>query len=344
MEKIKNYINILNNKNILVTGGTGSFGQKFVNNVLLKYKPKRLIIFSRGESKQSLMTEKFSPKKYKFLRYFIGDVRDFERLKIATRDIDVIVHAAAMKQVPASEYNPIECIKTNIYGAQNIVLASIENKVKKVIALSTDKAVNPINLYGASKLASDKLIISANNLSAGKGPLFSVVRYGNVYGSTGSVVELFDKLKKTKFPFPITNKLMTRFVISLDQGVNFVLKSLEMMKGGEILIPKIPSIRIIDLAKAIDNNKKHSIVGIRPGEKIHEAMTAKDDNNLLIEFKNYFLQLPSYTLSKKEIEKFKIGSKGEKGKNVMLNFSYTSDNNKFLSIKEIKDFIKKQNN
>ena len=249
-----------------------------------------------------------------------------------------------MKQVPASEYNPIECIKTNIYGAQNIVLASIENKVKKVIALSTDKAVNPINLYGASKLASDKLIISANNLSAGKGPLFSVVRYGNVYGSTGSVVELFDKLKKTKFPFPITNKLMTRFVISLDQGVNFVLKSLEMMKGGEILIPKIPSIRIIDLAKAIDNNKKHSIVGIRPGEKIHEAMTAKDDNNLLIEFKNYFLQLPSYTLSKKEIEKFKIGSKGEKGKNVMLNFSYTSDNNKFLSIKEIKDFIKKQNN
>ena len=201
MEKIKNYIKILNNKNILVTGGTGSFGQKFVNNVLLKYKPKRLIIFSRGESKQSLMTEKFSPKKYKCLRYFIGDVRDFERLKIATRDIDVIVHAAAMKQVPASEYNPIECIKTNIYGAQNIVLASIENKVKKVIALSTDKAVNPINLYGASKLASDKLIISANNLSAGKGPLFSVVRYGNVYGSTGSVVELFDKLKKLNFHF-----------------------------------------------------------------------------------------------------------------------------------------------
>ncbi len=335
---------MLNNKNILVTGGTGSFGQKFVSNVLQKFKPKRLIIFSRGESKQSEMTEKFSPKKYKCLRYFIGDVRDFERLKIATKGIDIIIHAAAMKQVPASEYNPIECIKTNIYGAQNIVLASIENNVKKVIALSTDKAVNPINLYGASKLASDKLIISANNLSAGKGPIFSVVRYGNVYGSTGSVVELFDKIKKTKSPFPITHKNMTRFIISLEQGVNFVLKSLKIMRGGEILIPKIPSIKITDLAKAIDLKKKHLIIGIRPGEKIDEAMTAKDDNNLLIEFKKYFLQLPSYMISKEQINKFKIGVNGELGKNVKTNFSYTSDKNKFLNIKEIKKFILSQNN
>ena len=330
---------MLNNKNILITGGTGSFGQKFVEIVLKKFKPKKLIIFSRGESKQSLMAEKFSTNDYKCIRYFIGDVRDFDRLKIATRGIDIIIHAAAMKQVPASEYNPIECIKTNIYGAQNLVLASIENNVKKVVALSTDKAVNPINLYGASKLSSDKLIISANNLSAGKGPIFSVVRYGNVYGSTGSVVELFEKLKNSNKPFPITNKSMTRFIISLDQGVMFVLRSLNMMKGGEIFLPKMPSIKIIDLAKAINQSKRISIIGIRPGEKIHESMTTQDDNNLLIEFKNYFKHLPSYMQSAKEIKRYKIGENGEIGNYVSSKFSYTSDKNKFLNIKEIRKFI-----
>jgi UDP-N-acetylglucosamine 4,6-dehydratase len=330
---------MLNNKNILITGGTGSFGQKFVEIVLKKFKPKKLIIFSRGESKQSLMAEKFSTNDYKCIRYFIGDVRDFDRLKIATRGIDIIIHAAAMKQVPASEYNPIECIKTNIYGAQNLVLASIENNVKKVVALSTDKAVNPINLYGASKLSSDKLIISANNLSAGKGPIFSVVRYGNVYGSTGSVVELFEKLKNSNKPFPITNKSMTRFIISLDQGVMFVLRSLNMMKGGEIFLPKMPSIKIIDLAKAINQSKRISIIGIRPGEKIHESMTTQDDNNLLIEFKNYFKHLPSYMQNAKEIKRYKIGENGEIGNYVSSKFSYTSDKNKFLNIKEIRKFI-----
>ena len=281
---------------------------------------------------------KFDQTRHKCLRYFIGDVRDLERLRIATKNVDYIVHAAAMKQVPASEYNPIECIKTNIYGAQNIITVAIENNVKKVIALSTDKAVAPINLYGATKLVSDKLFISANNLSGNEGPIFSIVRYGNVYGSTGSVMQLFKEILKTNKPFPITNIEMTRFFINLEMGVNFVLKTFSRMRGGEVFIPKIFSIKIKDLANFLDSKRKIKIIGLRAGEKIHEIMTTKDDNASLIEFKDYYILVQSSNyLNTKDFFKSK---EGVNGKLVNSNFKFSSDEIIFLNKEKIKKIIK----
>ena len=265
---------MFNNKSILITGGTGSFGNRFVSTILKKFKPKKLIIYSRDELKQSLMNQKFPKEKYKCMRYFIGDVRDEARLKLAMQDVDYVVHAAALKQVDVAEYNPMECVKTNIGGAENIVKAAMETKVSKVIALSTDKASDPINLYGATKLTSDKIFVSSNNIVGEKRDIkFSVVRYGNVVGSRGSVIPIFKNLieRGTK-ELPITDEKMTRFWITLNQSVDFVLKSFERMQGGEIFVPKIPSIRMVDLAKAMAPNLKIKIIGIRPGEKLHEKL------------------------------------------------------------------------
>ena len=330
--------NSIKNKNILITGATGSFGRHFIDYVLTKFKPKRVVIYSRDELKQYEMNQKF--RKYRnILRYFIGDVRDLGRLNDAFNNIDVVIHAAALKQVPAMEYNPMECIKTNIMGAQNIISASIANKVKKVIALSTDKASNPINLYGATKLVSDKLFVAANNMSA-RSTIFSVVRYGNVIGSRGSILPLLLNLKKNNADFfPITSKDMTRFFISLDQGVEFVIKCLKNMHGGEIFIPKIPSIKIIDLAKAIDNKIPIKYIGIRPGEKMHEVMCAKDDSHLTIEFKNHYVIKPSIDFYS-HVRDLSKNMSGEKGKLVKPGFEYNSKTNpKYMNIKEIKKVI-----
>ena len=329
---------MFSNKNILVTGGTGSFGSAYVRKLLKKFKPKKVVVFSRGEDRQRKMEESLA--NYKNLRFFIGDVRDKERLKVAFSDMDYVVHAAALKQVPAAEYNPLECIKTNVNGAENVISAALETKVSKVLALSTDKAVNPINLYGASKLASDKLFISANSYVGRSNKTFSVVRYGNVSGSTGSVIPVFKKLleNKTNY-FPITDEKMTRFWITLDQAVKFVNDSFKRMRGGEIFVPKIPSFRIPDLARAM-GNKKMKIVGIRPGEKIHEVLTAKDESHLVIQFKDYFIIVPT-TSSKKKMNTYKSSRTGEKGKTVNKDFYYSSDINKnFLSINELKYFLK----
>lgn len=329
---------MFSNKNILITGGTGSFGSEFVRNLLRKFKPKKVVVFSRGEDRQRKMQESLS--NYKNLRFFIGDVRDKQRLKIAFSDMDYVVHAAALKQVPAAEYNPLECIKTNVNGAENVINAVLETKVSKVLALSTDKAVNPVNLYGASKLASDKLFISANSYAGRFNKIFSVVRYGNVSGSTGSVIPIFKKLldNKTKY-FPITDEKMTRFWITLDQAVNFVNDSFQRMRGGEIFVPKIPSFKITDLAKAM-GNKRIKIIGIRPGEKIHEVLTAKDESHLVIQFKKYFVIIPT-TSNKKKMKLFQFSKSGEKGKTVKKDFHYSSDINKdFLSINYLKNFLK----
>lgn len=267
----------LNGRVILVTGGTGSFGQAFTQAVLGLFKPAKLIIFSRDEMKQYEMAHCFDNERYSCMRYFIGDVRDVDRLEMAMRGVDVVIHAAALKHVPAAEYNPFECIHTNVMGAENVVKASIRCGVKKVVALSTDKAASPINLYGASKLASDKIFVAANHLSAGQ-PKFSVVRYGNVIGSRGSVVPLFRKLvAEGAGTIPLTDERMTRFWITLPQGVNFVLSSLAMMRGGEIFVPKIPSMKIADVARAMAPDLPVRIVGIRPGEKLHETMITEDD-------------------------------------------------------------------
>lgn len=329
---------MFNNKSILITGGTGSFGKNFVRLVLKRFKPKKVIIYSRDEQKQFEMFQEF--KKFESsLRYFIGDVRDHQRLKLAMNGVDYVVHAAAMKHVPAAEYNPQECIKTNVLGAENVINASIECKVKKVIALSTDKAANPINLYGATKLAADKLFISANNL-VGKGVTkFSVVRYGNVIGSRGSVLPFFSNLLKNKQKFlPITDKRMTRFWISLDEGVNFVFQSFRIMLGGEIFVPKIPSIRIIDLAKALNPKILLKIVGIRPGEKIHELLSVKDESRNTYELKNFYFILPSTLTENKK----KLFLKNYKAKKVKENFEYSSGTNKsFLSINQIRKIISK---
>ncbi|MBT6050164.1 MAG: UDP-N-acetylglucosamine 4,6-dehydratase (inverting), partial [Candidatus Scalindua sp.] len=294
---------MLNEKSVLITGGTGSFGQRYASTLLKNYKLKRLVIFSRDELKQYDMQVKFEQHKdhdSNIMRFFIGDVRDKERLNEAMRDIDVVIHAAALKQVPAAEYNPMECIKTNIHGAENVIQAALANNVDKVIALSTDKAANPINLYGATKLASDKLFVAANNMSGGR-TKFSVVRYGNVVGSRGSVVPLFDKLISEGMDhLPITHEGMTRFWISLQDGVDFVLKNMERMQGGEIFVPKIPSVRIIDLAKAMSNDLPIKIIGIRPGEKLHEIMCPADDSHLTIEFKDHFVIKPSITFFSRE--------------------------------------------
>ncbi len=280
----------LNGKSILVTGGTGSFGRKFVDIVLREFRPHRLIVFSRDELKQYDMARAVQ---HECLRFFIGDVRDRDRLRRAFEGVEIVVHAAALKQVPAAEYNPLEAVKTNVLGAANVIDAALDTQVEHVIALSSDKAANPINLYGATKLASDKLFVAANAYSGGKKARFSVVRYGNVVGSRGSVVPLFLDRRKTGV-LPITDERMTRFWITLEQGVHFVLKSLRRMHGGEIFVPKIPSMRIVDLAAAVAPGCRREIVGIRPGEKLHEVMVPEDDARNTMEFEDYFVIQPAF--------------------------------------------------
>ena len=328
---------MFDNKTILITGGTGSFGQLFTKLVLKNYNPKKIVIYSRDELKQSVMANEFIDTEN--VRFLIGDVRDYDRLSLAMSNIDFVVHAAALKQVPIAEYNPMECIKTNINGAENVVRASIFNNVQKVIALSTDKAANPINLYGASKLASDKIFIAGNSLAGYNYPTkFSVVRYGNVIGSRGSVVPQFRTLIEQKVShLPITDNRMTRFWLSLEEGVEFVFSSFERMHGGEIFIPKIPSILITDLAKAMAPDLKHKIIGIRPGEKIHEIMCPADDSHLTLRFKEHFIITPSIDL---EIGKstYSIDKVGEKGEPVAQDFEYSSNiNEHFLTIDEIRN-------
>ncbi len=286
----------LNNKHILVTGGTGTFGQAFVKNVLSDYAPARLIIYSRDELKQFDMQQSLkSYPHYDSLRFFIGDVRDRDRLTLAMRGIDYVIHAAALKQIPAAEYNPMECLRTNVNGAENIVRAALDNQVKKVVALSTDKAASPLNLYGASKLASDKIFVAANHLSGSIGTRFSVVRYGNVVGSRGSVIPFFLKLMAEDADhLPITDNRMTRFWITLKQGVAFVLSSLEMMRGGEVFVPKIPSMRINDLASMMAPDLPQRVVGIRPGEKLHEIMITEDDARSTIELDDRYIIEPAF--------------------------------------------------
>ncbi len=313
----------LNGRSVLVTGGTGSFGHAFVNALLKVSTPRRLIVFSRDEFKQSEMQRSIDPKHSKKLRFFIGDVRDQQRLELAFRDVDVVIHAAAMKQVATAEYNPFECIHTNVIGAENIVRASLNTGVKKVLALSTDKAVNPINLYGASKLAADKIFTAANHLSAKTGTRFSVVRYGNVAGSRGSVVPVFQRLAEEKAAkVPITDPRMTRFWVTLDQVCDFVMASLVRMQGGEVFVPKIPSIKISDLATALAPGLEHDITGIRPGEKLHEVLISEDESYLTLDCGDHYLIAPAFDNI--------FGGKRQTpiaGKHVVERFSYTSDEN-----------------
>lgn len=327
---------MFDNKSILITGGTGSFGKQYVKTLLANYQPKRLIIFSRDELKQYEMELEFNAD---CMRYFIGDVRDKDRLMQAMQDVDYVIHAAALKQVPAAEYNPMECIKTNIHGAENVIAAAIANDVEKVIALSTDKAAAPINLYGATKLASDKLFVAANNM-VGKGRTrFAVVRYGNVVGSRGSVVPFFEKLVANQSDhIPVTHLEMTRFWITLQMGVDFVLKNFQRMHGGEIFIPKIPSVRIVDLAKAYAPNTPIKEVGIRPGEKLHEIMCPTDDSYHTFEYPDHYVIAPSIKFYHDEIG-FDENKLGESGKLVETGFEYHSGTNPhFLNINEIKHF------
>ena len=319
----------------LVTGGTGSFGSAFVKKLLTsKIKIQRLVIFSRDELKQSVMEEKYPKNKYPFVRFFLGDIRDLDRLTFATRNIENVIHAAALKQVPAAEYNPFEAVKTNIIGAQNLILASINNKVRKIVALSTDKACAPINLYGATKLCSDKLFVSANNIVGKLNTRFSVVRYGNVFASRGSVYNIF-KLYDNKGFFPITDTRMTRFNITLNEATDMVLKVLKKSEGGEIYVPKLRSFRIIDLAKAINPKNKIRILGIRAGEKIHEQMISSSDSYSTIELDNFYAILPQGNLDL--IKKYK---KKNKSRMVRPGFEYSSgQNDPFLSLNELKKLI-----
>jgi UDP-N-acetylglucosamine 4,6-dehydratase len=314
---------MFNNKNILITGGTGSFGKKYTEVILSKYRPNKIIIYSRDELKQYEMGQEFNDP---CMRYFIGDVRDGARLKEAMHEVDFVIHAAALKHVPVAEYNPMECIKTNIDGAQNVIEAALANNIDKVIALSTDKAANPINLYGATKLASDKLFVAANNMVGSRRTRFAVVRYGNVTGSRGSVIPFFKKLiDEGATELPITDEKMTRFLITLEDGVNFVLKNFERMYGGEIFIPKIPSMYMTELAKAIASNLPHKIIGIRPGEKLHEIMCPADDSHLTLEFDDHFVIQPTIQFS--HITNFTENRLGEKGVPVEQGFEYNSGNN-----------------
>lgn len=324
---------MFNNKSILVTGGTGSFGKKFIATIFKKYKPKRVAVYSRDELKQFEMQQTFNAPE---MRYFIGDVRDAERLKMAMRHVDYVVHAAALKQVPAAEYNPMECIKTNIYGAENVIQAALANEVKKVIALSTDKAANPINLYGATKLASDKLFVAANNITGTQPTRFAVVRYGNVVGSRGSVVPFFKKLiADGAKELPITDPRMTRFWITLPEGIDFVLKNFQRMQGGELFVPKIPSMHITDLAKSLAPDMPTKIIGIRPGEKLHEIMCPADDSHLTLEFNDHYVIRPSISFSYKV--NYDINPLGETGVPVEQGFEYNSGNNPhFLTVEELK--------
>ena len=330
---------MFNNKNILITGGTGSFGKKYTKILLENYKPNKIIIYSRDELKQYEMAQEFDSS---IMRYFIGDVRDEDRLNTAMNGVDFVIHAAAMKHVPIAEYNPMECIKTNIHGAQNVINASIKNRVEKVIALSTDKACNPVNLYGATKLASDKLFIAANNIVGIAPTRFSVVRYGNVVGSRGSVVPLFKKLiANGAKELPITDEKMTRFWITLEDGVKFVLKNFERMQGGELFIPKIPSMKITDLAATLAPNLPTKIIGIRPGEKLHEIMISADDALHSLEFSDHYVIMPSIKFYDKQAN-FAINKLGEKGYSVSSEFEYRSDNNtQWLDGKSLKDMIEK---
>ena len=324
---------MFNGKNILITGGTGSFGKKYTKILLENYKPNKIIIYSRDELKQFEMAQVYNDR---CMRYFIGDVRDKERLRKAMEGVDIVIHAAALKHVPVAEYNPMECIKTNINGAQSVIDCAIEHEVEKVIALSTDKAAAPINLYGATKLASDKLFIAANNLVGGRKTRFSVVRYGNVIGSRGSVVPFFMNLiKKGVKELPITHKEMTRFLITLEEGVKFVLKNFERMQGGEIFVPKIPSMKIVDLAKALCPDCKLKEIGIRPGEKMHEVMITKDDR--CIEFDEHYVIKPTINFNFKA--DYTVNNLGEKGKELGYGFEYSSGNNDWWLSRE--EFLEK---
>jgi UDP-N-acetylglucosamine 4,6-dehydratase len=325
---------MFNNKSVLITGGTGSFGKRFTDYLVKNYSPKKVIIYSRDELKQFEMQQHYNAS---CMRYFIGDVRDKERLISAMRDVDYVVHAAALKQVPAAEYNPNECIKTNIYGSQNVIDAAIAADVRRVIALSTDKAANPVNLYGATKLASDKLFVAANNMSGAKGPRFAVVRYGNVVGSRGSVVPFFHKLLHEGITkLPVTHAEMTRFWITLENGVEFVVKNFQRMQGGEIFVPKIPSIRILDLVESISGNRDYEIVGIRPGEKLHEVMVPEEMAHHSLEFDDHYVITPAIKFFDKTVNYLK-NKLGEVGKPVEEKFEYHSGTNPhFLTIDELK--------
>jgi UDP-N-acetylglucosamine 4,6-dehydratase len=325
---------MLNGKVILITGGTGSFGKKCTEIILKRYKPKKLIIFSRDEFKQFEMQQQFSVDKYPCMRYFIGDVRDKDRIVRAFKQVDYVIHAAALKQVPTAEYNPFEAVKTNVIGAENIINASIDTGVKKVIALSTDKAVNPINLYGATKLCSDKIFVAANSYSSPQGTKFSVVRYGNVVGSRGSVIPLFMRFKE-KGILPVTDPRMTRFWITLIEGVKFVLSCLERMVGGEIFVPKLPSMNIIDLAKTIAPGCEVEIIGIRPGEKLHELLIPKDESRRVIEYSDYYMIQPDFRFWSQHFQ-------SNDGVAVPDGFEYNSGTNTWkLSSEEMKELIKK---
>lgn len=321
-------------KSVLVTGGSGSFGKAFIRTLLENHNPRRVAVYSRDEYKQYVMAQEFDDPR---LRFLIGDVRDFPRLKMAMRNVDYVVHAAAMKHVPAAEYNPFECIKTNVNGAENVVNAAIEENVSKVIALSTDKAASPINLYGASKLASDKIFVAANNLSGANGAQFSVVRYGNVVGSRGSVVPFFKKLLADGAKsLPITDPRMTRFWITLEQGVDFVVSCFEMMRGGEVYVPKIPSMKMTEMAEALAPGVPQETVGIRPGEKLHEVMITEDDARSTVELKDRYVLLPSISFFGEDRYK-DIG-----GQLVVDGFRYSSEaNDKWLSHAELLDMLAK---
>lgn len=329
---------MFDNTNILVTGGTGSFGKCCINMILENYKPNKLVIYSRDELKQFEMQQEIHDPEQR-LRFFLGDVRDRSRLERALTGIDIVIHAAALKQVPALEYNPDEAVKTNIYGAENLISACLSAKVKKVIALSTDKAVSPVNLYGATKLVADTLFSAANNLRGRDGPKFSIVRYGNVLSSRGSVIPFFkNQLAKGVKKLPITDPRMTRFFLSLPEATEFVFKSLQRMHGGEIFTPKIPSFKITDLAEAMCGHRDFNITGIRPGEKLHEILCPKDLSSRIIEFDDFFIIQPVFNLS--AAVQYNRTVLGEKGKPVAEEFEYTSDNNShFLSTTEIKKLL-----
>jgi UDP-N-acetylglucosamine 4,6-dehydratase/5-epimerase len=324
---------VFDNKSILITGGTGSFGQHCLQTLLDGFHPRKIIIYSRDELKQFEMQQKWNSPA---MRYFIGDVRDLERLRMAMRGVDCVIHAAALKQVPAAEYNPMECVKTNIHGAENVIAAAIANEVEKVVALSTDKAANPINLYGATKLVSDKLFVAGNNIAGGHRTRFAVVRYGNVVGSRGSVLPFFQKLaREGAAELPITDPRMTRFWITLNAGVDLVLKAFARMHGGELFVPKIPSIRITDLAKAVAPNLPTRVVGIRPGEKLHEVMCPLDDAHNTLEFSDHYVIKPSISFAEKV--EFAQNRLGETGKPVPSGFEYNSGTNpQFLTVQELR--------
>ena len=331
---------MFNNQTILITGGTGSFGKKYTQIILEKFKPKKIIIFSRDELKQYEMQQTYNDP---CMRYFIGDVRDRVRMREAMQGVDYVIHAAAMKHVPASEYNPLECIKTNIHGAENVISGAIDSGVKQVIALSTDKAANPINLYGATKLASDKLFVAANNQVGARPLRFSVVRYGNVVGSRGSVIPFFNKIiSEGASELPITHADMTRFMITLRQGVEFVLKNFERMQGGEIFVPKISSMYMTELGKALAPTLGQKIVGIRPGEKLHEVMCPADDSHLTLEFHDHYVICP--TIQFHHLTDYYTNKLGEKGVHVEQGFEYNSGNNKaWLTHDELVEMVAEVN-